>query len=77
MRESTGDDEYEQAMVLMRVIEKQPKLFAKWTGLKEKFRILGWADGAPAKEPTFFIEDALRMINEAFDNDGRQPALID
>lgn len=63
-------------MILLRVIEKQPKVFAKWVALKDQFEILGWADGQPAKEPPVYISDVLRMINEAFDNDDRQPATL-
>ncbi len=76
MTGSTDDGALDRAMILMRGINKQPKVFSKWVDLKEKFEVLGWSDGAPAKEPLVFITDVLRMINEAFDNEDRQPALI-
>jgi hypothetical protein len=77
MTESTDDGELERSMILMRVINKNPRLFSKWVDLKEKFAVLDWADARASTEPPFFIADALKMINEAFDNDDRQLAVID
>lgn len=72
MTENIEDGELERSLVLMRVINKNPRLFAKWVDLKDKFDVLGWADGKAATEPPIFIPDVLRMINEAFDNDNRE-----
>ena len=75
MSANTDDDELQRALILTRVIDRQPKLFQKWSELKDRFMILGLYD-SPFKETTFTVEDALRMINEAFDDDQREPAII-
>lgn len=76
MNENTDADELERSLILMRVSDKQPKVFMKWVELKEKFGgSLGLYDSRD--NPLFTIYDVFEWINEAFDNDNRQPALID
>lgn len=75
MTGNTDDEEYQRSMTLMRVIEKQPKLFQKWCEIKDKFSTLGLYD-SPFKESTFTIHDALALINKEFEDDDRQPARI-
>lgn len=75
MNENTDAEELQRSLLLMRVIEKQPRLFAKWNEIKERFDPPGAYDGRP-NDPPFYIADALARINEAFDNDDRQPARI-
>ncbi len=77
MSENTDDGEWLRAIQLVNVINKQPKVFAKWSVLKDQFSVLGLYD-SPFKETTFTIEDAMKMINEADLNDDneREPALL-
>lgn len=75
MNESTEDGELERSMILVRVVDKQPKVFQKWCDLKERFRILDWMDGKAA-EPYYSIRDVMNKINEVFDNDDQEPALL-
>ena len=64
MRESIADDEFpEYHRVLLRVIDRQPKVFQKWSEIRDRFEHRGWAD--EASDPPYYIEDALLMINEA------------
>lgn len=58
---NNADDEYHRT--LLRVIDKQPKLFAKWVAIQERFEHLGYAD--VAADPFFGIADAKRMILDA------------
>jgi hypothetical protein len=62
---NTLDDEHdpEYHRILTKVIDREPKLFAKWFAMQEKFSILGWAD-SPIK-PFWGVKDALKMINKA------------
>ena len=52
------DPEYHR--ILTRVIDREPKLFAKWFAIKERFEHLGFAD--VADKPFFGIADAEAMI---------------
>jgi hypothetical protein len=73
MTENTDAEELEFQLKLGKIINKQPKLFQKWSELKDKFSVLGLYD-SPFKETFFGVEDALAMINKEFGND--EPVLV-
>lgn len=73
MSENTDAEELDYQLRLGKVINKQPKLFQRWTEIKEQFSVLGIWDSP--LESFFGIEDVFKMINEAFDDSDFQPAI--
>jgi hypothetical protein len=63
MTATIEDDDYRRSILLMKVIDKQPKLFQKWCDLKDKFVSLGLYD-SPFTESRYSIVDALYTINK-------------